>query len=89
MWQDTGVCCLHPPPALQSATLEEVLSLSIWPSAREDTHEHLLPPPEIRGLNAPVANWRVYNFKNTINSNIGDIALEHTCTAMDINFMNT
>ena len=29
-------------------------------------------PPEIRSLNAPVANWRVYSFKNTINSNIGD-----------------
>ena len=46
--------------------------LFLGPSAWEDTNEHLLSSPQIRGLNTPVANWRVYSFKNTINSNIGD-----------------
>ena len=45
--------------------------LFLGPSTQEDTNKHLLSPPEIRGLNAPVANWIAYSFKSTINSNIG------------------
>ena len=60
------VCHRHPPPALQSIPLEEFQPFQFGPSAREDTHEHLLSPHERRGLNAPVAHWRAYTDSNKI-----------------------
>ena len=74
--RNTGVYHGHSPTALQSVHLEGLYPL-IGPSAQKDTHEHLLSPPESRGLSAPAANWRVYLSKTTIKSNIGDTYLKH------------
>ena len=57
---------------MQSITTEEAEPFWHGPSAQEDTHEHLLSPPESRGLNAPVTYWRVYPISKLVNSNIGD-----------------
>ena len=69
---NTGVYHGHCPTALQSTSLEGLHPFQLGPSAQKDTHEHLLLPPESRGLNAPVANWRAYLSETTIKSNIGD-----------------
>ena len=69
--QDTSIYHGHSPPAVQSTVSEGLKPFQFMPSARKDTHEHLLSPPMSRDLNVPAANWRAYPSDTLLKSNIG------------------